>query len=90
MAEFRRHFAPDGRWRFLTAPSEAEIAPVLGDYGQDVRPPLGDEQEAGGRLSHVLKVFLVDGDRRVRNIYSAGFLDVRILLHDAATVLGVY
>ena len=40
------------------------------------------------RIAHVLKVFLVDGEGRVRNIYSTGFLDLRLLLADLETVLG--
>jgi cytochrome oxidase Cu insertion factor (SCO1/SenC/PrrC family) len=76
MAALRDSLAPRGRWRFATAVSEDAIAPVLADFGQD----------PGG--SHVLKIFLVDGERRVRNIYSTGFLDVRLMLADLETVLG--
>jgi hypothetical protein len=36
----------------------------------------------------VLKIFLVDDAGRVRNIYSTGFLDVRLLLADLETLLG--
>jgi protein SCO1 len=76
MAALRAALAPHGRWRFLTAASEAAIEPVLTDFGQDARP------------SHVLKIFLVDGRGQVRNIYSTGFLDVRLLLADLETLLG--
>jgi cytochrome oxidase Cu insertion factor (SCO1/SenC/PrrC family) len=76
MAALRSSLSPRGRWRFVTAASEAAIAPVLLDFGQDATP------------SHVLKVFLVDGRGRVRNIYSTGFLDVRLLLADLETLLG--
>ena len=76
MAALRSSLAPRGRWRFLTAASEAAIAPVLEDFGQEASP------------SHVLEIFLVDGRHRVRNIYSTGFLDVRLLLADLETLLG--
>jgi cytochrome oxidase Cu insertion factor (SCO1/SenC/PrrC family) len=76
LAALRDSLAPRGRWRFATAASEADIAPVLADFGQDATP------------SHVLKIFLVDGQGRVRNIYSTGFLDVRLLLADLETLLG--
>ena len=76
MAALRRSLAPRGRWRFLTARAEAAIAPVLADFGQDASP------------SHVLKLFLVDDSGQVRNIYSTGFLDVRLLLADLETLLG--
>lgn len=76
LAALRASLAPRGRWRFATAASEAAIAPVLADFGQDASP------------SHVLKIFLVDDTGRVRNIYSTGFLDVRLLLADLETLLG--
>ena len=76
MAALRASLAPRGRWRFLTAASEAAIARVLVDFDQDATP------------SHVLKIFLVDDAGRVRNIYSTGFLDVRLLLADLETLLG--
>jgi cytochrome oxidase Cu insertion factor (SCO1/SenC/PrrC family) len=75
MAALRSSLSPRGRWRFVTASSEAAIAPVLADFGQD------------DRKSHVLKIFLVDDTGRVRNIYSTGFLDVRLLLADLETLL---
>ena len=45
------------------------------------------EGEAEGALRHVAKVFLIDGERRVRNVYGSGFLDARILLLDLETLL---
>jgi cytochrome c peroxidase len=84
MATLRRNLAPASDWRFLTARDADALAPVLADFGQDMRPAAG---VAAGRIDHVLKVFLVDGERRVRNVYSAEFLDPRLLLNDARTVL---
>ena len=34
------------------------------------------------------KVFLIDGERRIRNVYGSGFLDARILIRDLETLLG--
>jgi len=84
MATLRRNLAPASDWRFLTARDADALAPVLADFGQDMRPAAG---VTAGRIDHVLKVFLVDGERRVRNVYSAEFLDPRLLLNDARTVL---
>jgi cytochrome oxidase Cu insertion factor (SCO1/SenC/PrrC family) len=87
MAAFRASAAPRGRWRFLTASSPAAIAPVLADFGQDRLVAPGDGAGATP-VSHTLKVFLVDGEGRIRNVYSTGFLDARILVNDLITVLG--
>ena len=86
MAALAESLSPEGRWRFVTAASPAAIAPVLADYGQDaVWIPSGDT--APDRLRHVLKLFLIDASGAVRNIYSTGFLDRRLILNDLRTLL---
>lgn len=86
MAELRDHLRPRGDWRFLTAADAAQVAPVLADFGQDVLPLVREDGSQTGLLQHVLKVFLVDAQHRVRNIYSAGFLTPEILLLDLETL----
>jgi protein SCO1/2 len=88
LARLRGALGPRGRWRFLTAPDRAAIAPVLEDFGQDAVWIPSSEGSAPDRLRHVLKLFLVDDQGRVRNIYSTGFLDLRILTNDLETLLG--
>jgi cytochrome oxidase Cu insertion factor (SCO1/SenC/PrrC family) len=78
---------PKSRWRFLTAADTAALRPVLADFGQDAVWIPGGE-EAPERLRHVLKIFLVDDERRVRNVYSTGLLDVRLVMNDLRTVIG--
>jgi len=38
-------------------------------------------------LYHTLRVFLIDRDGRIRNIYSSGTLDPRLVLADVKTLL---
>lgn len=87
MAALRASLAPRSSWRFLTAASPAAIAPVLEAYGQDALPLVGEDAQALGLCRHVLKVFLVDADGAIRNVYSSGFLSPELLLVDARTVL---
>jgi cytochrome oxidase Cu insertion factor (SCO1/SenC/PrrC family) len=78
-------------WIFLTAASEAAIRPLLRAYDQPVsaKPDAADDDDdAFGPFSHLLRVFLIDADARVRNIYSADFLDPRLVMNDVRTVLG--
>jgi cytochrome oxidase Cu insertion factor (SCO1/SenC/PrrC family) len=86
LARLRDGLSPRGDWRFFTAEGEADLAPVLGDFGQDVAalPAAAGEPAA---LGHVLKVFLLDADGAVRNVYSTGFLDHRLVLRDVETLL---
>jgi len=88
MRELALGLRPKGRWRFLTTSDPARLAPVLEDFGQDaVWIPGPDDERSPDRLRHVLKVFLVDAQRRVRNIYSTGMMDVRLVLNDLRTVV---
>ncbi|MGH0031908.1 MAG: SCO family protein [Myxococcota bacterium] len=87
MAALAENLRPKGRWEFLTSEGPDALAPVLADFGQDaVWVP---QAEASDRLRHVLKLFLVDDQRRVRNIYSTGLLDERLVVNDLRTVTGV-
>ena len=87
LAELRRRMAPRTGWRFLTATSVEALRPVLEDFGQDAVPLQTRAGSDAALFQHVAKVFLVDADGGVRNIYSAGFLDHRLLLRDVETLL---
>jgi cytochrome oxidase Cu insertion factor (SCO1/SenC/PrrC family) len=87
MKELSGNMAPECDWRFLTAANSGALAPILADFGQDATAVLNGSGEETGEIRHVLKVYLVDGKRDVRNIYSTGFLDERLLLNDLLTVL---
>jgi len=73
-------------WRFATAKSTAELESILAAYGQavDKRANASDPQ---GPLYHILRVFLIDRGGRVRNIYSSGTLDPRLVVADVKTLL---
>jgi cytochrome oxidase Cu insertion factor (SCO1/SenC/PrrC family) len=73
-------------WRFATAKSRAELESILNAYDQavDKRSNASDPQ---GPLYHTLRVFLIDRDGRIRNIYSSGTLDPRLVLADVKTLL---
>lgn len=87
MKELRGSLGPKGDWRFFTAPDAPALAPVLLDFGQDAAPLVTKNGKETRAIGHVLKVFLVDGRGDVRNIYSTGLLDERLLLNDLLTVL---
>jgi len=48
---------------------------------------VGGRREGTGPVYHPLRVFLIDRDRRIRNIYSSGTLDPRLMLADVKTLL---
>ena len=75
-------------WYFLTTRSTAEVLPLVDGFGQDVRYSFS---KANGKLnrelSHVLKVFLIDRDRNIREIYTSTFLHPQTVMADVKTLL---
>jgi len=88
LAKYARVYGADPAfWRFMTAPSTRVLEGVLESYGQDRAPVYDPRGRFTGRYSHVLKVFLLDRDGHIRNIYSAGFLVPDLVVNDIKTVL---
>jgi cytochrome oxidase Cu insertion factor (SCO1/SenC/PrrC family) len=77
---------PGCEWRFVTAKSRAELDKILYGYGQAVarRQNPADPQ---GPLFHIVRAFLIDREGRIRNIYSSGTLDPRLVIADVKTLL---
>jgi len=80
--------APRGApWKFVTTAGEEQIRPILAAYGQAIVR----ERDASGRttsqIAHVLRVFLIDANKAIRNIYSSAFLHSGTLLADIETLL---
>jgi len=88
LAKYARVYGADPAfWRFMTAPSSRVLEDVLESYGQDRAPVYDPRGRFTGRYSHVLKVFLLDRDGYIRNVYSAGFLVPDLVVNDIKTVL---
>lgn len=85
-ASLARIEKPAAEWRFLTTASQDRLQPILDAYGQAVKPK-ENPNDPTGPLNHNLRVFLIDRAGRIRNIYSSGTLDVRLVLADVRTLL---
>jgi cytochrome c peroxidase len=82
----RPYISGDFDWRFLTSSGPQDLEPILESYGQSVvRDPNAQEGEAGS-ISHVLRVFLVDRNLLIRNIFSASYLHADTMLNDIRTL----
>lgn len=74
-------------WVMLTTRGSADLEPILEGYGQYVVREIDRSGKPTDELAHVLKVFLIDRERRVRNIYSSAFLYPELALNDVRTLL---
>ena len=74
---------PGFDWEFLTFNPEEDWQTVLESYDQPTQPVEGED----GVFSHVLRVYLLDENRKIRNIYNTSFLHADTLVSDIRTVL---
>lgn len=87
IADYSGYFRkPDYDWRFLTCDTEEELDPILKQFGQFVIKDYDAEGNYLGTISHVLRVYLIDRAKRIRNIYSVSFLHADTLLNDIRTL----
>jgi cytochrome oxidase Cu insertion factor (SCO1/SenC/PrrC family) len=77
---------PRLEWQFLTAPSVAGLLPLLDGFGQDVRVERDADGNPTRTINHMLKMFLIDPDGMVREIYSLAFLQQAVMLNDMRTL----
>jgi cytochrome oxidase Cu insertion factor (SCO1/SenC/PrrC family) len=73
-------------WRFITTASQDKLQPIIDAYGQAVDRKK-NPNDPTGPLNHTLRVFLIDRHGKIRNIYSSGTLDVRLVMADVKTLL---
>jgi cytochrome oxidase Cu insertion factor (SCO1/SenC/PrrC family) len=88
MSRYGRVFRSDEGgvdWLFLTTRNADELRPLLEAYGQ--RVDRRKKPSVTGPYYHPLRVYLIDTDRQVRNIYSFGLLDPRLVMTDVRTLL---
>lgn len=74
-------------WRFLTTASETELQPILDHYRQTIQKVYDENGRFTGTFSHILRVYLIDRDKKIRNIYSVSFLHTDTLVNDVKTLL---
>lgn len=73
-------------WRFLTARSVAQLLPLLDDFGQDVGVQTDEHGQPVRTLHHMLKMFLIDREGMVREIYTLAFLQPDVIFNDIETL----
>jgi cytochrome oxidase Cu insertion factor (SCO1/SenC/PrrC family) len=79
--------APGADWHFLTTASTRSLAPLLDGFGQDLSVSASASASPGTQeFAHYLKVFLLDANGAVREIYSTAYLMPRMIVNDIRTL----
>jgi protein SCO1/2 len=74
-------------WDFLTTAAARQLVPIIEGFGQDLRVSSeANDRAAPPIFSHTLKVFLIDRQGQVREIYSNAFLLPQMVINDIKTL----
>jgi cytochrome oxidase Cu insertion factor (SCO1/SenC/PrrC family) len=74
-------------WHFLTTRSMRQLKPILDAFGQEIEVEQDERGRSTRTISHMLKLFLIDREGRVREIYSTAFLHPEAMLNDIRTLV---
>jgi protein SCO1 len=74
-------------WHFLTTSSVKALKPILDGLGQEIEVEVDARGKPTRTISHMLKLFLIDREGRVREIYSTDFLHPEAMLNDIKTLV---
>jgi len=74
-------------WSFLTTNSSKKLDYILAEYDQPVIRKYTENGEYAGVQSHLLRVFLIDDNKLIRNVYNVDFLHPDLLINDIKTLL---
>lgn len=72
---------------YLTAGSVENLLPILKNYNQSIFREPEENRASGQNISHILRAYLIDPQKRIRNIYSVSFLHPDIILNDIETLM---
>ena len=74
-------------WMFLTTESEEVLLPITSSYGQMMIKQYDGEGNYTGAMAHVLRAFLIDKSKNIRQEYSVSFLHDELVAADINTLL---
>jgi len=88
MADYASKFRARGAdWPFLTTATDQDLKDLLDRYDQWTVLDYDADGRYLGTISHVLRVYLIDTERLVRNIYSVSFLHRDTVLNDITSII---
>lgn len=87
MQQYGKNFKTEVEWHFLTTDSERTLQPILQGYQQHIEKIHDVNGKDTGTFSHVLRVYLIDQQRQLRNSYSVSFLHADTLINDIKSLL---
>ncbi len=74
-------------WRFLTTASEEKLQPILQAYKQSATKVYDGKGKFTNTFNHSLRVYLIDQQQCIRNIYNTELLHPDMVLADVKTLL---
>lgn len=86
LSVFRTKSTKEAPWNFLTTWSDLFLKPILKSSGITISKDTDENGRVTGVINHMIKVFLIDKDGWVREIYTTSFLNPDVIMNDIRTL----
>ncbi len=73
-------------WEFVTTTGPEQLEPLLEGYDQRILREVDEQGNPLSTFAHILRVYLIDPAKQIRNIYSVSFLHPDVLINDIKTL----
>lgn len=83
---YRSKSSKEVPWHFLTTWSEYFLKPIIHNMGVHAARVVDDNGKKTDVINHMVKVFLIDKDGWVREIYTTSFLSPEAVMNDIRTL----
>ena len=78
---------PEVPWNFLTTWSNWFLRPIMRSMNLTVTYEADEHGNRTGDIYHMIRVYLIDRDGWVREIYATGFFDPDVVVNDIRTLV---
>ena len=78
---------PEVSWHFLTTWSNWFLRPIMRAMNLTVTYEADKNGNRTGDIYHMIRVYLIDSDGWVREIYGTGFFDPEVVVNDIRTLV---
>ncbi|MBS0625213.1 MAG: SCO family protein [Verrucomicrobia bacterium] len=78
---------PQVPWHFLTTWSEWFLRPIMQSLSLTTSYALDKNGQRTGEIYHMVRVYLIDRDGWIREIYATGFFDPDVVVNDIKTLV---
>lgn len=87
LSAYKVKSTPEVSWHFLTTWSNWFLRPIMQSMDLTATYAIDENGKRTGDIYHMIRVYLIDSDGWIREIYATGFFNTDVVLNDIKTLV---